>query len=51
MANSETIVEKLHHIDRGYEEFEHKLTKLVAKICRYDDSTEAKIIQEIRGSI
>ena len=51
MANSETIVEKLHHIDRGYEEFEHKLTKLGAKICRYDDSTEAKIIQEIRGSI
>ena len=51
MANGETIVEKLHHIDRGYEEFEHKLTKLGAKICRYDDSTEAKIIQEIRGSI
>ena len=51
MANGQTIVEKLHHIDRGYEEFEHKLTKLGAKICRYDDSTEAKIIQEIRGSI
>ena len=51
MANGETIVEKLHHIDRGYEEFEHNLTKLGAKICRYDDSTEAKIIQEIRGSI
>jgi UDP-N-acetylglucosamine 1-carboxyvinyltransferase len=37
MANGETIVEKLHHIDRGYEEFESKLTALGAKIKRYDD--------------
>jgi UDP-N-acetylglucosamine 1-carboxyvinyltransferase len=37
MANGETIVEKLHHIDRGYEEFEQKLSALGAKIVRYND--------------
>lgn len=36
IANGETIVEKLHHIDRGYEDFEHKLSKLGAKIARFD---------------
>lgn len=37
MANGETIVEKLHHIDRGYEEFEAKITSLGGKIIRYND--------------
>ncbi|MBR1775680.1 UDP-N-acetylglucosamine 1-carboxyvinyltransferase [bacterium] len=37
MANGETIVEKLHHIDRGYEEFEHKLQNMGAKITRYNE--------------
>ena len=37
MAQGETIVEKLHHIDRGYEEFEYKIQKLGGKICRYDE--------------
>ena len=43
MANGETTVEKLHHIDRGYEEFEHKLQNLGAKICRYDDEAEGQM--------
>lgn len=38
MAHGETIVEKLHHIDRGYEEFEYKIRNLGGKIYRYDDS-------------
>ena len=38
MAQGETIVEKLHHIDRGYEEFEYKIRNLGGKIYRYDDS-------------
>ncbi len=38
MANGETIVEKLHHIDRGYEDFEAKLRSLGGKIYRYDES-------------
>lgn len=37
MANGETIVEKLHHIDRGYEDFEMKLSNLGAKITRYNE--------------
>lgn len=37
MANGETTVEKLHHIDRGYEEFEYKLSALGAKIKRYNE--------------
>ena len=43
MANGETTVEKLHHIDRGYEEFESKLQNLGAKINRYNDETENQI--------
>lgn len=39
MANGETIVEKLHHIDRGYEDFEYKLSRLGAKITRFDDAS------------
>ena len=37
MANGETYVEKLHHIDRGYEDFENKLQNLGAKIIRYNE--------------
>ena len=39
MANGETIVEKLHHIDRGYEFFERKLAAMGAKIERFDDTS------------
>lgn len=39
MASGETIVEKLHHIDRGYEEFEQKLSALGAKIVRYNEES------------
>ena len=37
MASGDTIVEKLHHIDRGYEAFEKKLSGLGAKIQRFND--------------
>jgi UDP-N-acetylglucosamine 1-carboxyvinyltransferase len=37
MASGESIVEKLHHVDRGYENFEAKLRKLGAKIQRFED--------------
>lgn len=43
MANGETIVEKLHHIDRGYEEFEYKLQKLGGKIYRFNDDNENQV--------
>ncbi len=38
MAEGESNVEKLHHIDRGYEAFEYKLRQLGAKIIRYNDN-------------
>jgi UDP-N-acetylglucosamine 1-carboxyvinyltransferase len=41
MANGESIVEKLYHIDRGYEYFEQKLSNMGAKIIRFDDSPES----------
>ena len=37
IANGETIVEKLYHIDRGYEDFENKLSSMGAKIIRYNE--------------
>ena len=43
MANGETIVEKLHHIDRGYEEFEYKLQRLGGKIYRFNDENENQV--------
>lgn len=55
MANGETIVEKLHHIDRGYEEFEAKIRNLGGKIIRYDDETNpnasSMAVQINKGSI
>ena len=40
IANGETIVEKLHHVDRGYEKFEEKLRNMGAKITRFNDETD-----------
>lgn len=34
MAEGETLVRRIYHIDRGYDKFEEKLTKLGAKITR-----------------
>lgn len=41
MAEGETIIESLHHIDRGYELFETKFANLGANIVRYDDESGA----------
>ena len=51
MANGETIVEKLHHIDRGYEEFERKLSGLGAKIIRFNEETEDISSSVLKGGI
>lgn len=50
MASGETIVEKLHHIDRGYEAFEDKLSALGGRIQRVyeDDSIEQGVLNESR---
>lgn len=44
MASGESIVEKLHHIDRGYDAFETKLANLGAKITRFNDDVYENVI-------
>jgi len=34
VADGDTIIERIYHIDRGYERIEEKLTQLGAKIRR-----------------
>ena len=38
VANGETWVQRIYHLDRGYEHFEQKLAKLGADIVRLSDS-------------
>ena len=40
MAEGETNIENLHHIDRGYENFERKFSALGASIVRYEDDSQ-----------
>lgn len=40
MAEGESEIEALHHIDRGYELFETKFANLGANIVRYNDESE-----------
>ena len=44
MAEGTSIIENLHHIDRGYENFDSKLRALGANIVRYSEETE-----EVKG--
>ena len=48
MANGETYVEKIHHIDRGYEAFETKLQQLGGKIYRIDDEMTNSEVKTLR---
>jgi UDP-N-acetylglucosamine 1-carboxyvinyltransferase len=41
IAEGYTTVHDLHHLDRGYEKLEHKLTALGAKISRVDAEVAA----------
>jgi UDP-N-acetylglucosamine 1-carboxyvinyltransferase len=36
-AKGETWIQRIYHLDRGYERFEHKLASLGAKIERLND--------------
>jgi UDP-N-acetylglucosamine 1-carboxyvinyltransferase len=38
IAKGETIVDRIYHIDRGYEKIENKLIKLGAKIERFREA-------------
>lgn len=45
MAEGVSIIEDLHHIDRGYENFEEKIKMLGGKIERYNDNSDINIIE------
>lgn len=45
MADGETVVEDIEHIDRGYEKLAEKLTELGADIKRVDDLSELKAMK------
>jgi UDP-N-acetylglucosamine 1-carboxyvinyltransferase len=40
VAHGETVVDRVYHIDRGYENIEGKLTRIGARIRRIDDNYE-----------
>lgn len=43
MADGVSIIEDLHHIDRGYENFEDKIKMLGGKIERFNDTSEINL--------
>lgn len=50
MADGNSVIEKLHHIDRGYENFENKIRLLGGKIERKDEIVSpVELTEEIRN--
>lgn len=45
MADGNSVVEKIHHIDRGYENFENKLRLLGGKIERREDNSQINLTE------
>jgi UDP-N-acetylglucosamine 1-carboxyvinyltransferase len=41
-ADGKTTIQKLHHLDRGYENLEAKLRQLGAKLQRVQDEVEGE---------
>jgi hypothetical protein len=50
-AEGETVIERVYHIDRGYEKIESKLRAVGAHIERVRDSVTAQLpaLEEVRG--
>ena len=49
MADGNSIIENLHHIDRGYENFEEKIKSLGGKIERYVDKSEVNLTEGLHN--
>ena len=49
MAEGNSVIENLHHIDRGYENFETKLRLLGGKIERREDPSPINLTEEIHN--
>lgn len=43
MAEGISVIEDIHHVDRGYENFEAKIKQLGGKIERYNDTSEINV--------
>ena len=46
MADGTSVIQKLHHIDRGYENFENKIRLLGGKIERKDETEPSVLLTE-----
>src|SRR3546814_12538309 len=46
VAEGETVIDRIYHLDRGYENIERKLSGLGAKIRRVDRSEERRVGKE-----
>ena len=49
MAEGNSVIENLHHIDRGYEKFENKIRLLGGKIERRDDTLPVNLTEDIHN--
>ena len=49
MAEGNSVIENLHHIDRGYEKFENKIRLLGGKIERRDDILPVNLTEDIHN--
>ena len=50
MADGNSVIENLHHIDRGYEKFENKIRLLGGKIERKNEDTlPANLTEDIHN--
>ena len=45
MAEGTSIIEDLHHVDRGYENFEEKIKLLGGKIERYAEASDVSLTE------
>ncbi len=50
VANSQTVIQKIHHIDRGYNCIEEKLSQLGARITRTHDNGNSSILSAYTDS-
>lgn len=48
MTEGTSIIDNLHHIDRGYENFEGKVRQLGGKIERFADETQMELTDSLR---
>jgi len=51
VAQGETLIDRVYHLDRGYERMERKLTEIGAQIERLSDHQDAPLADQIDGNL